>query len=65
MQSRGSVKSMAPSTPTHASKESDSEDVDLQSKSGALVENGKDIYLVDWYGPDDPEVRASPTPCDM
>lgn len=23
---------------------------------GQAVEDGKDIYLVDWYGPDDPEV---------
>lgn len=23
-----------------------------------VVEAGKDIYLVDWYGPDDPEVSA-------
>ncbi len=27
--------------------------------SNRVIENGKDIYLVEWYGPDDPEVILS------
>ncbi len=37
----------------------DTQNGDLQDRSGThVVEDGKDIYLVDWYGPDDPEVSA-------
>ena len=45
---------------TNAStKECDTQDGGLQDRSGShVVEDGKDIYLVDWYGPDDPEVSA-------
>lgn len=53
-QSGGSEKSKDPNDSTHAStKGFDAQDVNLQDQSV-----GKDIYLVDWYGPDDPEVSA-------
>jgi hypothetical protein len=41
-------------------KNSETEAIDQQS-SGAnrRNEDGKDIYLVDWYGPEDPEVLLS------
>lgn len=36
------------------------------SGSGAnlerVVEDGRDVYLVDWYGPNDPEVSQHPLP---
>ena len=25
-------------------------------------EKGRDLYIVDWYGPDDPEARRTPDP---
>jgi len=38
------------------------DDVDLQDKNiNQALENGNDIYLIDWYGPDDPEVSAVPS----
>ena len=54
----------SPSTPsgeqTNASAQDfNKQDGDLQDRSGNhVVEDGKDTYLVDWYGPDDPEVSA-------
>lgn len=52
----GSEKSQSVSGPTDAS----AKDVDLESVVlNHADENGKQVYLVDWYGPDDPEVIAS------
>ncbi len=46
------------------SKESDGQDeADLQDHNlGYTIKDGKDIRLVDWYGPDDLDVRE-PQPC--
>lgn len=53
------------STPTREQtntsvQDSKTQDGDLQDRNeNDIVENGKDIYLVAWYGPDDPEVSAT------
>lgn len=45
------------STPTPPSdKANEPQGVKLQDLSPDHVEDGRDIYLVDWYGSDDPEV---------
>jgi DHA1 family multidrug resistance protein-like MFS transporter len=42
-----------------SAKDVDMQDVDLQDPNlNRAVEDGKDIYLVDWYGAHDPEVSA-------
>jgi DHA1 family multidrug resistance protein-like MFS transporter len=42
---------------------SDTQDVDLQDQRvSRTIENGKDTFLIDWYGPDDPEVRQEHLP---
>jgi len=49
-----------PNDSTNASaKDFNTQDVNLQDLSvNHVVEDGKDIYLVDWSGPDDPEVST-------
>jgi DHA1 family multidrug resistance protein-like MFS transporter len=39
--------------------EASDETTRFSSGPAHIVEGGKDIYLVDWYGPDDPEVIKS------
>ena len=42
-----------------STKESDTQDLDSRHRSANhVVEDGQDVCLVDWYGPDDPEVSA-------
>jgi DHA1 family multidrug resistance protein-like MFS transporter len=59
-QSNSLEKSKDPNDSINASAtDFDTQGVDLQGLSvNHVVEDGKDIYLVDWYGPDDPEVSA-------
>lgn len=51
------------STPTPSGEQvKDTQGVGLQEiGANNVVENDRDIYLVDWYGPDDPEVCSSTT----
>ena len=59
-QSSGSEQSKDTNDLTNAStKDFDTQNIDSQDLSvNHVVEDGKDIYLVDWYGPDDPEPSA-------
>ncbi|KAL9610745.1 MAG: hypothetical protein Q9167_004564 [Letrouitia subvulpina] len=55
-QDTSSTSSRSPERPNASEKESDTPDGDLRDlNTKHVVEDGKDIHLVDWYGPDDPE----------
>ena len=42
-----------------STKEFDTQDIDSRHRSANhVVEDGQDVWLVDWYGLDDPEVSA-------
>lgn len=60
-QDTSSTSTQSQERPNPSEKDSDTQDGDFRDlNSKHVVEDGKDIHLVDWYGPDDPEVSTAP-----